>query len=124
MSTIALDRDDSRWVVALVPPLAVRAYGDAPEAAVQRLLLLAVALGIAYAWAALFARSAGRSLGRGLPAFAVMFVVLLPGGVAWVSAVVALSFGAVFGREVFGGRVLLPPALVALTFAIFSFPGG
>lgn len=117
-------RDDGRWVVALVPPLAVRVYRDAPEAGGQRLLLLAASLGIAYAWAALFARSRGRPLGRGLPAFAAMFVLLLPGEVAWVSAVVALSFGAVFGREVFGGRALLPPALVALSFAIFSFPDG
>jgi len=37
-------------------------------------------------------------------------------------APVALAFGAVFGREIFGGRAILPPALIALAFAIFSFP--
>ncbi len=118
------NRDDALWVLALAPPLAVRLYEDAPEAAVQRVVLAAVALAIAYAWAALFARRAGRPLGPGLPAFALGFVVLLPGPVAWGGAVLALSFGAVLGREVFGGRAVLPPALIGLAFAIFSFPEG
>jgi len=118
------DHDDRLWVLALLPPLAVRLYDEVPEAALQRLLLLALALAIAYAWAALFARSGERPLGRGLPAFAVTFAVLLPGPVAWGGAVLALNFGAVFGREIFGGRAILPPALVGLAFAIFSFPAG
>lgn len=118
------DRNDALWVLALAPPLAVRLYGDGAEAAVQRLLLLAVALGVSYAWAALFARRAGRPLGPGLPAAAMIFVLLLPGAVGWGGAVLALSFGAVFGREMFGGRAILPPALIGLAFAIFSFPDG
>ena len=124
MTMTGPDRDDMLRVVALLPPLAVRLYGDSPDAAVQRLLLLALALGIVYAWAVLFARSVARPAGWGLPAFALMFVVLLPGPVAWGGAALALSFGAVFGREIFGGRAILPPALVALAFAIFSFPAG
>ena len=117
-------RDDLLWVLALTPPLAVRLFGESSEAAEQRLLLLALALGIAYGWAALFARHAGRPLGPGLPAFAMTFVLLLPGPVPWGSAVLALSFGAIFGREIFGGRAILPPALIGLAFAIFSFPEG
>jgi Na+-transporting NADH:ubiquinone oxidoreductase subunit B len=109
-------------LLALAPPLAVRLYGDGTEAALQRLLLFALALGIAYAWATLFARRAGRPLGPGLPAFAMTFILMLPGPVAWGDAVLALCFGAVFGREIFGGRAILPPALIALAFAIFSFP--
>lgn len=118
------DRDDLLWVLALAPPLAARLYGDGMEAALQRLLLLALAFGIAYAWAALFARRVGRPAEPGLPAFAMIFVAMLPGPVAWGGAVLALSFGAIFGREVFGGRATLPPALVGLAFAIFSFPEG
>jgi len=124
MTTTGSVRNDLLWVLALAPPLSVRLLSDPTEAAVQRLLLLALALGIAYAWAAPFARSGERPLGRGLPAFAMTFVVLLPGPVAWGGAVLALSFGAVFGREIFGGRAILPPALVGLAFAIFSYPGG
>lgn len=118
------DRDDLLRALALVPPLAVRLQGDGMEAALQRLLLLALALGTAYVWAALFARRAERPLGPGLPAFAMTFVLMLPGPVAWSGAVLALSFGAVFGREMFGGRPILSPALTGLAFAIFSFPEG
>ncbi|UCH73621.1 MAG: RnfABCDGE type electron transport complex subunit D [Rhodospirillales bacterium] len=118
------NRHDALWVLALAPPLAVRLYADGPETAGQRLVLLAVALALAYGWALLFARRAGRPLGPGLPAFAIGFVVMLPGPVGWGAAIVALSFGAVFGREIFGGRPVLPPALIGLSFALFSFPEG
>jgi Na+-transporting NADH:ubiquinone oxidoreductase subunit B len=118
------DRCDLFWVLALTPPLAVRLYGDGTEAAVDRMLLLALALGIAYAWAGLFARLQGRPMGAGLPAFAMTFTMMLPEPVAWGGAVLAISFGAVFGREIFGGRAILPPALIGLAFAIFSFPEG
>jgi Na+-transporting NADH:ubiquinone oxidoreductase subunit B len=124
MTLTGQERDGLFRVLALTAPLAVRLYGDDTETAVQRLLLLAVALGVTYAWAMLFARAAGRSVGAGLPTFAMLFVLMLPGPVAWVGAILALSFGAVFGREIFGGRVILPPALIGLSFAIFSFPAG
>jgi Na+-transporting NADH:ubiquinone oxidoreductase subunit B len=116
--------DERFTVLALALPLVARLYGAGMEAMVQRLLLLAVALAIAYGWAALFARRADRPLGPGLPAFAMTFVIMLPGPVAWGGAILALSFGAVFGREMFGGKAILPPALIGLAFAIFSFPKG
>lgn len=118
------DRDDFLWVLALAPPLLVRLYGDGAEAAPQRLLLLVLAVGITYAWAALFTRGTGHPAGAGRPAFATLFVLMLPGPVAWGGAALALSFGAVFGREIFGGRAILPPALIGLAFAVFSFPEG
>ncbi len=125
--------DDKLLVVALLPPLLVRMVGEGTDAAVQRLLLLLLALVIAFFWAKLFTRRAGtpppaRTLTHltwwNLAAFAMTFVVLLPGPVAWGAAVLALSFGAVFGREIFGGRAIMPPALIGLAFAIFSFPVG
>ncbi len=124
MSVTVLKRDDLIWVSALAVPLLVRLYGEGTEAAVQRMLLLALALGVAYAWAIVFSRVQGRPLGGGIPALAMAFVLMLPGPVSFGGAVLALSFGAVFGREIFGGRVVLPPALVGLAFAVFSFPQG
>lgn len=118
------NRNDALWVLALAPPLAVRFYEDGMEAAPDRLMLLALAFVLAYAWATLFARRAGRPLGPGLPAFAMIFTLMPPETVAWGGAALALSFGAVFGREVFGGRAVLPPALIALAFAVFSYPEG
>lgn len=119
-----LKSEDALRIAALTPPLIVRLYEDGADAAIQRLLLLVLALGLSYGWAALFARRAGRPLGSGLLPYAMTFVLLLPGPVAWGGAVLALSFGAVFGREIFGGRAVLPPAAIGLAFAIFSFPAG
>jgi Na+-transporting NADH:ubiquinone oxidoreductase subunit B len=124
MTMIDSSSDERFTALALALPLGARLYGDGMEAAMQRLLVLALALAIAYGWAALFARRAGRPFGPGLPAFAMTFVIMLPGPVAWGGAVLALSFGAVFGREMFGGKPILPPALFGLAFAIFSFPEG
>jgi len=118
------NRDELLRILALVPPMAVRLHGEDMEAALQRLLLLGLAFAVAYSWAALFGHRSRRPLGPGLPTFATAFVLLLPGPVAWGGAVLALSFGAVFGREVFGGRAILSPALIGLAFAIFSFPKG
>ncbi len=127
MRTLTLtgpDGDDRYAVLALSLPLIVRLYDEGMEAAVQRLVLLAVALAAAYFWAVLFARAARRPLGPGLPAFAMAFTLMVPGQLPWGPAVLALSFGAVFGREIFGGRAILPPALAGLAFAVFSFPAG
>ena len=64
MIRIPQGSDERFMVLALALPLVVRLYGDGMEAALQRLLLLALALCIAYGWAALFARGSGRPLGR------------------------------------------------------------
>jgi len=124
MTATETKHEDVLRVLALVPPLAVRLYGDGTEAALQRLQLLVLALAIAWGWSVLFAPRDGRPAGPGLVPFAVTFALLLPGPVGWGAAALALSFGTVFGREIFGGRPVLPPAAVALAFAVFSFPEG
>lgn len=122
MKLSSSQRNDLVWALALAVPLAARLLGEDAQAASQRLQLLALAFAVAAAWAWVFARAARRPLGSGVPAFAMGFVVMLPGPVGWGSALLALSFGAVFGREIFGGRAILPPALIGLAFAIYSFP--
>lgn len=116
--------EDLLALLALALPLCVRLYAEGAELAGQRLVLMALTLLVAYAWAVLFARRTGRPIGPGLVYSAVLFVLLLPGPVAWGGAVFAISFGTVFGREIFGGKAILPPALIGLAFAIFSFPTG
>ena len=116
--------EDVLRLAALAPPFAIRLYQDGIEAAGQRLVVLAIAIGLSYGWALLFAWRTGRPLGPALLPYAMTFVLLLPGPVAWTGAALALSFGAVFGREIFGGKVVLPPAAIGLAFAIFSFPEG
>ena len=108
---------------ALLPPLLVRLIEDGVESASARLGLLVVAFVVSHIWSAAFA--GGRFWFKPKSAqysFALLFVVMLPAPVSWGGAVLATSFGWVFAREVFGGEAILPPALVALAFAIFSFP--
>jgi Na+-transporting NADH:ubiquinone oxidoreductase subunit NqrB len=118
-----VNRDDLYSLLALAPPLAVRLHADGAEAW-DRLGLLVLALGIGFGAAAAFARAAGRPLGSGIAVTAVVFAVMLPEPLSPTRTALAVAFGAVFGREVFGGRAILPPALLALAFAIFSFPLG
>lgn len=117
---------DFALLAALTPPLLVRLYVDAlddPGDAIRRLGLLVLVLLVAYGWSAVFAKRLGRPEAQQLH-FAVLFCLLLPGPVGWGTALLAASFGWVFGREVFGGKALLSPALLAVAFAIFSFPDG
>ena len=109
--------------LALILPLLVVLSGDGAESAVPRLGLLALAFAISHAWRVLFtAGKAWLSPAASQFSFALLFVLMLPAPVGWGSAILATSFGWVFGREIFGGKSILSPALVALAFAIFSFP--
>jgi Na+-transporting NADH:ubiquinone oxidoreductase subunit B len=109
--------------LALLPPLLVRLFDDGIDAAPARIGLLFLALVVSQLWRAVFA--GGRLWLVPVPAqfsFALVFAVLLPESVGIGSALLATSFGWIFAREVFGGDALLPPPLLALAFAIFSFP--
>jgi Na+-transporting NADH:ubiquinone oxidoreductase subunit B len=118
--------------LALILPLLVRVAEDGIESAAPRLGLLALAFAVSQAWRAAFA--GGKVWLRpaaGQFSFALLFALMLPAPVGWGSAILArgsailaISFGWVFGREIFGGKSILSPTLVALAFAVFSFPQG
>jgi Na+-transporting NADH:ubiquinone oxidoreductase subunit B len=116
--------EDKIKIAGLSLPLAARLFADGAEAGADRLLLLALSLFVAYALGAKFARAAERPIGPGIIPYVLMFVVFLPSPVSLASAGVAICFGSIFGREVFGGKPILPPALIALAFALFSYPDG
>lgn len=117
-------QNDLAWMLALCPPLLVRLYADGADGAVQRLALVVFVFGVAYMWNAVFKRRLWVRPEAAHIFFALLFAVLLPGPVGWGGAFLAISFGWVFGHEIFGGRGVLSPALLALVFAIFSFPEG
>jgi len=110
--------------LALSPPLLVRFVEDSADQGPARLVLLVLAFAVAYAWSAVFSGRLGQKPESSQLNFAMLFTLLLPAPVGWGGALLATSFGWVFGREVFGGKAILSPALVALAFAIFSFPKG
>ena len=116
--------NDMVQALCLAPVLLVRLYEDGTEAALHRLSLMVLVLAVAYVWGGVFERRLLRAPVAAQAKFAMLFVVMLPGSLSFGGAVLAASFGWVFGREVFGGKALLSPALLALAFGIFSFPGG
>ncbi len=109
--------------LALIPPLLLRLSNDGPESAPARLGLLLLTFIVSQVWRATFA--GGRLWLRPEAAqfsFALLFAVMLPEPAGWGGALLVTSFGWVFAREIFGGQAFFSPALVALAFAIFSFP--
>lgn len=117
-------QDDLPRVLALVPPLLVRFVEEGSNDALARLALMALAFATAWAWSAVFARKLTLAPQIHQLSFAMMFTLMLPASVGMGGAFLAISFGWVVGDAIFGGKPILPPALVALAFAIFSFPGG
>ncbi len=114
------DRVTVLFLLALLPPLCVALY----ESGGGLVPLLAGALAVAGFWTVLFSRMRGRAPGWHFAVTATVFALLVPGGVPVWQAMLAISFGAVIGEEVFGGRgySFLHPAAAALAFLFFSFP--
>lgn len=115
------DRDTAIFTLALLPPLTVSFY----ESGAGLLPVLAGALFVAIGWTLLFSLFRGRDMSWHIVPVAVVFSLLLPPSVPLWQALLALSFGVVMGEQIFGGRgyAFLHPAVVALAFLFFSFPG-
>ena len=84
--------------------------------------ILLLSLLVAAAWEVLFASVRRRPLSEGVLAFAWLFALVMPAGVALYQVVLGLSFGLVVGAAVYGGsgRYLVNPALLGLTFLLLS----
>jgi Na+-transporting NADH:ubiquinone oxidoreductase subunit B len=107
--------------VALLPAVlvAVSEYGfPAGQAA-------AVAIAVSLLWEIIFAISRRRQVALGSVTTALILTVMLPGTVSILHLAMAVSFGVVLAELVFGGRGFgfLSPAVAALAFLAFSFPG-
>ncbi len=83
-----------------------------------------LALLVAASWEVIFSSIRRRPLSEGVLAFAWLFALLMPAGVAYYQVVVAVSFGYVVGGAIYGGsgRYLVNPALLGLTFLLFAYP--
>lgn len=114
--------DDLPRALALVPPLLVRFVEEGSNDALARLAITALAFATAWAWSAVFARKLVLVPQISQLSFALLFALMLPAPVGLGGVFLAVSFGWIIGYAIFGGKPILPPALVALSFAIFSFP--
>ena len=76
-------------------------------------------------WESLFARLRRRPLDEGLLAIAWLYAMILPAHTPLYQVVLGMSFGMVIGKLIYGGsgRYLVNPALLALAFLMFSYPG-
>jgi len=114
------DRIWAMFMLAMALPLGQATWHAGP----WHLVLLAAAIMAALGWQAVFARLRRRALGLSGLMTAMAVVTLVPPGTPWWQVALAVSFGIVFGEQVFGGpgRNFLNPAMVALAFLLFSFP--
>ena len=114
-------------LVTLVALVAVLPVGIAAfvERGAGWLMLLGVSIVTVLVWQVLFALIRKRPVPDHGLVVALTFCAVLPADVSIWQAALALSFGVVAGEQIFGGRgySFLHPAVVALAFLIFSFPG-
>jgi len=86
--------------------------------------ILTAALMTAATWEWIFAHTRGRRFGHGVFLTAWLFALIAPPALPTYQVVLAVSFGFVFGRAVFGGagRHIVSPSLLALVFLYVAFP--
>jgi Na+-transporting NADH:ubiquinone oxidoreductase subunit B len=118
--------DHSRVTFLFVAALALALAVSLFDRAAGFLPVLAQALLVALVWNWIFSRLRGRALGWDWVVTALTFTILMPDTAPLWQQALALSFGVVMGEQIFGGRGrnFLHPAVVALAFIMFSFPGG
>lgn len=105
---------------AVLPPLVAAVY----DRGFAVLASAALAAAVALTWQLVFEQIRRRPHSWSWAMIAIVFAILAPPGVPWWQGVLAVSFGVVFGEQVFGGwgRNFLNPASVAVAFLLFSFP--
>jgi len=94
------------------------------EAPIYHVAGLLLALAVCFAWHALFAFSRKQAMQWQWIITALTFYLLAADGLSLWQQSIALSLGVVFADLIFGGlgRTFLNPTVVALAFAIYSFP--
>lgn len=77
------------------------------------------------AWEVVFARVRGSELQEGFMVTSLLLALILPVSIPLWMVAVAISFGVVMAKEIFGGLGynFLNPALAALAFIYFAYPG-
>jgi Na+-transporting NADH:ubiquinone oxidoreductase subunit B len=75
-------------------------------------------------WEVLFATVRGHEVNEGFFVTSVLFALICPPDLPLWQAALGISFGVVFGKEVFGGtgRNFMNPALVGRAFLFFAYP--
>lgn len=77
-----------------------------------------------FIWEGLFAWIRGHEVNEGFFVTGILFTLILPPTIPLWQVFLGISFGVVFGKEVFGGtgKNFLNPALVGRAFLFFAYP--
>jgi Na+-transporting NADH:ubiquinone oxidoreductase subunit B len=94
------------------------------EGAAWVLPLLVITYAIGGAWEGLFAQLRGHEVSEGFLVTGALLPLIIPATLPWWQLALAVSFGVVIGKEVFGGvgMNILNPALTGRAFLFFAYP--
>jgi Na+-transporting NADH:ubiquinone oxidoreductase subunit B len=87
--------------------------------------IIVVTYGVGLFWEILFALVRKHEINEGFFVTGILFVLILPPTIPLWQVAVAISFGVIIGKEVFGGTGMniFNPALTARAFLFFTYPG-
>ncbi len=124
-------------IFALVPSILVGSYNVGAQAGVEGLFaafmfgflkllpIIVVTYAVGLGWEMIFGHINGHDIHEGFLVTGILLPLTLPPTIPLWQVAVAVSFGTVIGKEVFGGTGmnLLNPALTARAFLFFTYPG-
>lgn len=87
--------------------------------------VIIVTYGVGLFWEVLFAIVRKHEMNEGFFVTGILFVLVLPPTIPLWQVAVAITFGVIIGKEVFGGTGMniFNPALTARAFLFFTYPG-
>lgn len=99
-------------------------WGAIAVGALKVLPIILVTYAVGGFWEALFAIVRKHEINEGFLVTGILFALTLPPTIPLWQAAVGISFGVVFGKEIFGGTGMnvFNPALVGRAFLFFAYP--
>jgi Na+-transporting NADH:ubiquinone oxidoreductase subunit B len=87
--------------------------------------IIIVTYGVGLFWEILFALVRKHEINEGFFVTGILFVLIMPPTIPLWQVAVAITFGVIIGKEVFGGTGMniFNPALTARAFLFFTYPG-
>ena len=140
--SLDLKRLMSIVIVALMPPLFFGIYNTGYQSNIASGLPLSfftvfvkglwivmpviiVSYSVGFFWEIVFASIRKHNISEGFLVTGLLFPLTLPSTIPLWQVAVGISFGVIFGKEIFGGtgRNFLNPALTGRAFLFFAYPG-
>lgn len=140
--SLDLKRFMSTVILALIPPLFFGIYNTGYQSHLASGLslnfmavfakglwivipVIMVSYGVGFFWEVLFASIRKHHISEGFLVTGLLFPLTLPPTIPLWQVAAGISFGIIFGKEIFGGtgKNFLNPALTGRAFLFFAYPG-